>query len=332
MHDLSKRIRTLSPEKRKLLEHLLREKGVSPDLTLGLMNKARTPANLTQESSENTSDRPNADNSVLWLDPSASPAETKKINRRFYDSVSKQLDSALFGSYSFFLNFGYVPNDNLQLSRIKLPQHYLNKNCVKLITEVVADCGLSGRCLLDVGCGRGGTVHVINKFYDAQRVVGMDLSSTAIAFCRRTHKYAGVSFLEGDAEQLPFTNGSFDVVTNVESSHSYPGIPDFYKEVFRVLKPGGYFLYTDLLSTTLLHHCKQLLQDLGFLIEQERDITTNVLLSCDETARSHLNAFDRGNDAQLINNFLGVPGSQVYTEMRSGKSSYRIFKLAKGSL
>lgn len=320
MNELTERIRTLSPEKRKLLEQMMREKGVSPDQ---LMNNGPAP-----ESRQKTA---TATGAALALDPTISPVETKKTNRRFYNSVSEQLDSALFGSYSFFLNFGYVANDNEQLSSIPLPKHYLNKNCVKLVTEVIADCDLSDRCVLDVGCGRGGTVHVINKFYDARRIVGMDLSSTAIGFCRRTHRDERVSFLEGDAELLPFADESFDVVTNVESSHSYPTILDFYRQVYRVLKPGGYFLYTDLLSQALFDRGRQQLKDLGFTIEKDRDITSNVLLSCDETAQSHRNAFNQSNQAELINNFLGVPGSQVYAEMKTGRSSYRILKLAKPS-
>lgn len=324
MNELSDRISSLSAEKRKALERLLHKQGISSDLLD--LNSGQSSGN--DPASARADDTPPSSHELL-PGLSTSPAETKRVNRRFYNSVSNQLDSALFGSYSFFLNFGYVPDGSKQLSRVNVPQHYLNKNCVSLVTELIADCNLSGRRMLDVGCGRGGTVHVIKKFYDAGSVVGMDLSASAIAFCRRTHRYPGVSFLEGDAEQLPFVSESFDVVTNVESSHSYPNIADFYKEVFRILRTGGHFLYTDLLSVTLFRQSARLLEELGFSIALDRDITKNVLLSCDETARSHLNAFDQRNDSQLIDNFLGVPDSQVYNEMRSGKSSYRILMLTK---
>ncbi|GIS42930.1 MAG: hypothetical protein Ct9H90mP15_09700 [Candidatus Neomarinimicrobiota bacterium] len=44
---------------------------------------------------------------------------------------------------------------------------------------------------------------------------------------------------------MPFDNDSYDVIINVESSHCYPSIPQFLSEVKRVLKPGGFFAWTE---------------------------------------------------------------------------------------
>jgi SAM-dependent methyltransferase len=138
-----------------------------------------------------------------------------------------------------------------------------------------------------------------------------------------------VEFFEGDAESLPFGDQSFDVVINVESSHSYPRIDRFYSEVARVLVPDGAFLYTDLFSSAdYVPRTGQLLE-YGFAIELERDITHNVLLSCDQTARVHGQSFQHQGGAALMQNFLGMPGTQVYVEMRSGRSTYRILRLRK---
>ena len=54
-----------------------------------------------------------------------------------------------------------------------------------------------------------------------------------------------VAFVQGDSEALPFPNGSFDVVINVESSHTYPHFDRFAAEVWRVLRTNGTFLITD---------------------------------------------------------------------------------------
>jgi ubiquinone/menaquinone biosynthesis C-methylase UbiE len=51
--------------------------------------------------------------------------------------------------------------------------------------------------------------------------------------------------VEGNAEDLPFADESFDAVLNVEASHLYPHFPRFLAEVARVLAPGGRFLYAD---------------------------------------------------------------------------------------
>jgi ubiquinone/menaquinone biosynthesis C-methylase UbiE len=157
------------------------------------------------------------------------------------------------------------------------------------------------------------------------------LSTTAIEFDKKAHGDARTSFREGDAENLPFPEESFDVVTNVESSHSYPNIHRFYAEAHRVLRPGGYFLYTDALAVQQLATSLAYLDHIGFEVERNRNITNNVLLSCDQVAASRVQAFDSRNDQQLMQNFLATPGSQVYEDMRSGRWEYRIFKLRKRS-
>ncbi len=78
---------------------------------------------------------------------------------------------------------------------------------------------------------------------------GLDLNPDGISFCRRRHDLPGLEFVQGDAEDLPFPDESFDAVINVESSHLYPHFPVFLTEVARVLRPGGNFLYTDWLAT-----------------------------------------------------------------------------------
>lgn len=71
------------------------------------------------------------------------------------------------------------------------------------------------------------------------------MNSAGIAFCRKRHDLPGLEFVRGDAEDLPFPDKSFDVVVNVEASHSYPHLPVFLGEVARALRPEGRFLYTD---------------------------------------------------------------------------------------
>ena len=312
MPDLSRRIADLPPARRQLLERLLEGKTAPPPRKPDPPRKPEPPKN------------------EVVLDLGSSPAETKAGYRRFYNGVSEQLNSTEFGQFSFFLNYGYVPDHHPQYARVQLPDHYLNKNSVRLALELVGDCDIAERRVLDVGCGRGGTVFVMHRFFAPRSITGIDLSTAAISFCHKTHRHRGVSFLEADAETLPFQEKSFQIVTNVESSHSYPDIESFYREVFRVLAPGGYFLYTDLLPAGRMKECTGLLQRIGFSIERARDITANVLLSCDEIASARLGAFARERDSQtLAAEFLAVPGSEAYEEMRHGRCTYGMFKLKK---
>jgi phthiocerol/phenolphthiocerol synthesis type-I polyketide synthase E len=323
MPDLSRRIADFPPARRQLFERLLKAKDSG-------MSAGRTPgADADHGASLPAAPKPEKPAGPLILDLGSSPAETKSGYRRFYNTVSEQLNATEFGDCSFFLNYGYVPDHHPQYSQVQLPSHCLNKNSIKLALELIGDCEIAGQDVLDVGCGRGGTASVMCSFFGPRMIVGIDLSSAAISFCRKAHRYREASFLEADAEALPFREGSFDVVTNVESSHSYPTIEKFYAEVFRVLKPLGYFLYTDVLSTESMRACAALLEDVGFLLEREVDITSNVLLSCDETASARLGAFDPEQDREMVEGFLGVPGSAVYEEMRNKQAMYKIFKLKR---
>jgi ubiquinone/menaquinone biosynthesis C-methylase UbiE len=136
-----------------------------------------------------------------------------------------------------------------------------------------------------------------------------------------------VRFEVGDAEHLPCESGAFDAVTNIESSHTYPNLRAFYAEVARVLAKGGVFLYTDLLPVARWAEVRALLGPLGLKIEHDREITPNVLASCDEVAATRAQAFGGSNAA--IDNFLAVPGSMVYEQMRSGSWEYRIVRATR---
>ncbi len=59
--------------------------------------------------------------------------------------------------YANYLNFGYKPTSSRQYSKIELPAYCLNKNSVKLTLEVIGDCNIDGKQIIEIGCGRGAT-------------------------------------------------------------------------------------------------------------------------------------------------------------------------------
>ena len=254
---------------------------------------------------------------------------TKAGTKKFYNTINQQLDRTIFGECSSFLNYGYVEDGAPQMSNVELPSQTLSRSSVKLVLELIGDCDLAGKRVLDVGCGRGGTLSVVNQFFRAESKVGLDLSSAAIAHCRKIHRFPDTSFQVGDAEQLPFPSGEFDVVLNLESSHSYLDMSAFYSGVKRVLAPGGYFLYADMFVVERFEEHRNRLLELGFVIEQNRDITHNVLLSCRETARLRSRAFADAEEQSVIEDFLSTPGSSVFQQMETGRAVYRILKIKR---
>ena len=86
--------------------------------------------------------------------------------------------------------------------------------------------------ILDVGCGTGGNLEMLEKFGAAE---GVDVSADALEFCRSK----GLTAHRGLAEKLPFADKSFDVVTALDVVEHLDDDVAGLTEMFRVLKPGG---------------------------------------------------------------------------------------------
>ena len=72
----------------------------------------------------------------------------------------------------------------------------------------------------------------------------LDYSLDMMERARRQAKKRGIeniSFMQGDVGKLPFLDESFDLVLSLNGFHAFPDKEAAYREVFRVLKPGGIF-------------------------------------------------------------------------------------------
>ncbi len=270
-------------------------------------------------------DVPEADTAIAVPDiVGEGPGAVTKANyREFYDDMTRRLEATGMSEASFFLNYGYLGLGAGDERTFEPPENTFNRNSMRLAAELIGATALDDCSVLDVGSGRGGTAALVADRFRAD-VVGVDLSPEAVAFCTRAHRSARLRFEVGDAEHLPLPDESVDVVTNLESSHTYPDMRAFLAEVRRVLRPGGWFLHTDLLAESRWLEVRAILQVLGLTTEDDRDITANVLASCDEIASGRVQAF--GDRSAMIDNFLAVPGSPVYEQMNTGIWQYRIMR------
>jgi phthiocerol/phenolphthiocerol synthesis type-I polyketide synthase E len=261
--------------------------------------------------------------------PAPLAARKKRRIQEFYDGINSSLSGSIYAADAIFLNWGYIADGSPRSTRIELPADWPNRHRVDLVLELVGGCDLADRDILDVGCGRGGTISTIERFFDPGEVWGLDLSPGAVAFCRQRIAGPAIHFVNGESERLPFLDRFFDVVTNVESSCLYPDIYAFYREVYRVLGPGGRFLYTDLMPVEHLDDYMSCLRGLGFEVARDQDVTPNVLLSLDSDAERRPKVHDGENPREVMEFFLAMPGSKPYNDLREGRLSYRIWELAK---
>jgi ubiquinone/menaquinone biosynthesis C-methylase UbiE len=95
-----------------------------------------------------------------------------------------------------------------------------------------------GKTVLDVASGSGyGSRYLFGR--GAKRVVGLDNSPEAIDYASETCAAAGVEFLVGEAQNLPFSDASFDVVVSFETIEHLKDQEKYLSEIKRVLKSGG---------------------------------------------------------------------------------------------
>jgi fatty-acid O-methyltransferase len=231
-----------------------------------------------------------------------------------------------------FLSAGYEedPPMGLPLEEVDEP----DRACIQLYHRTAAQADVSGKRVLEVGCGHGGGASYIGRYLHPTSYIGMDLNPNGIAFCRRTHNVAGVEFVQGDAQKLPFPDESFDAVVNVESSHGYPDFPGFLREVARVLTPGGNFLYADFRNRNRAAEWDQQLAEGPLRMLTRQDINTEVLRGFDQwwVSPKTREVFKRVVPAPLrsaIKGAMGAPGPGLYRAVQDGTLSYRMYNFAK---
>lgn len=104
--------------------------------------------------------------------------------------------------------------------------------------------------MLDVACGTGKTLKFLAASFPKASLHGVDLSPTYLRKAQQILNQAGVvlpQLIQGNAENLPYQEGLFDVVTSVYLFHELPAPvrQTVLADCFRVLKPGGILMVMD---------------------------------------------------------------------------------------
>lgn len=97
--------------------------------------------------------------------------------------------------------------------------------------------------ILDVGCGGGRTVARLAAAADKGVVHGIDYAAASVAAAHRTNRalvqLGRVVIQQASAAELPYPDGTFDLVTAVETHFWWTDLAAGMREAHRVLKPGG---------------------------------------------------------------------------------------------
>jgi MPBQ/MSBQ methyltransferase len=156
------------------------------------------------------------------------------INRHYDWAMYQGLSEKYYGQ-SGFHNFGLWDTTTRN-------QREASENLVDALVGMIRDN--SGR-ILDVACGTGASTERLLQHYPPANIVGINISEKQLASC--CHRVPGVRFYTMDATELKFTDNSFENILCVEAAFHFDTREQFLLEVYRVLKPGGSLVLSDIL-------------------------------------------------------------------------------------
>jgi ubiquinone/menaquinone biosynthesis C-methylase UbiE len=169
------------------------------------------------------------------------------------------------------------------------PEDVPNRACIQLYHHVATQVVLAGKDVLEVSCGHGGGASYTTRTLWSRHYTALDLNSAGIKFCKKLYlPLKALTFVQGDAENLPFEPNTFDAVINVEASHCYPDFSRFLAEVARVLRPGGNFLYADFRFADGVDEWETALASAPLQLLHTRNIKAEVLRGMDLNTRRSL--------------------------------------------
>lgn len=146
---------------------------------------------------------------------------------------------------------GQYPDEFIDRLHLVWGLGFLSPGGAEEVAAIVRGLDLADAELLDIGSGSGGPALALAREKGA-RVTGIDVEPQLIERSRRLARDAGldgqVSFRLVEPGPLPFPAATFDVVFSKDALLHIPDKPALYKEVLRVLKPGGVFAASDWLA------------------------------------------------------------------------------------
>ena len=221
-------------------------------------------------------------------------------------------------------NYGYAPAGGDD------PERFQHEMYLQLLDRLKAERGIEpGLKLLEVSCGRGGGLHALLERAPEVHATGLDIADSAVRFCRKSYgESERLRFVQGSALHLPFDDGSFDAVLNVEASNDYGDRLGFFREAARVLKPNGILLYADTVKHGRREAIERDLASAGFGAEL-RDITGNVAEACrlDSPRRRQVIRRHAPLPARLLlkgqlENYAAVEGTRKFKAFAEGRRTY----------
>jgi ubiquinone/menaquinone biosynthesis C-methylase UbiE len=265
--------------------------------------------------------------SKLFLRLTDHAAFRRLLWKPIYELLAKRFRSKDWS----LMNYGYAPTGEEPFLKLEDADE-INRYPIQLYYYLASKAALQGRDILEVGSGRGGGAAFIGKYLSPNKVIGLDIAGNAVSLANEYFGTDTVSFVQGSAEKLPFENESFDVVINVESSHTYGSVPRFLKEVKRVLRTGGKLFCADIRTANDMIVFKQQIHASGLTVILEENISEQVAFGIEKEEPIKQKRINENISPMLqgiFKQFAGVKGSKAHIQLKNGQLVYCRFVLVK---
>ena len=97
----------------------------------------------------------------------------------------------------------------------------------------------------DLACGTGDITRMLAERYPAGKIAGLDLTPAMLEIAHERTAESRIDYMEGSMADLPFDNGSIDIVTGGYALRNAPSLDQTITEISRVLRPGGTAAFLD---------------------------------------------------------------------------------------
>ena len=141
---------------------------------------------------------------------------------------------------------------------------YLSPGGPAEVSRLLEGSDIAGCSVLDVGCGLGAIDVLLVREYGAASVTGIDIDPSLLTSMRARIEQATLTdrirALQVNAGPFPFAEAVFDVVFSKDSLVQIPDKPAIFREVLRVMRPGGRFIASDWLRGGTAKYSSQMLE------------------------------------------------------------------------